>query len=123
MTDEDRKAFAAEGGEFLDGLPLVGSITPLDVNGVLFVEFPIKETLEQSRRALLRWIRDAGWDEISWGSIDAAFRWRRMKAFAALPPDERRRRFRAAHGSRFLPPHERAAAPTAAPARQPWEFD
>lgn len=74
-------------------LPLFG-ITELDLNGVLFVEFPHTMTMDESRDELERMIRRTGELEISHGTIYQAFVMDHMRRMRNLPPEVRAERAR-----------------------------
>lgn len=80
-------------------LPLVG-ISEIDLNGVLFVEFPTSWNMEKSRDVLERLIRLAGFVEISHLTIYIAFAEERRMAFERLPQSEKAKLIKAAWAER-----------------------
>ena len=77
-------------------LPLIG-MTEQELNGVLFVEFPPKQTLAESRQMLERMIRRNGDAIISPGTIYTAFfalRWRTTENTPGPVVEAKRERLR-----------------------------
>lgn len=103
----------------------------IDLNGVLFVEFPTAWSLEKSRDVLERLIRLAGQTEINPATIYIAFAEERRRAFERLPIVERSRIIADAWEARAMripPPRPRPATPPHPPAPpkplnlQDWSF-
>lgn len=95
-------------------LPLF-DITPLELNGVLFVQFPNDWTLDRSRAVLESLIRRCGHTQIDPATIYIAMYAERARAAARLPDDVKRQRIEAAWARRTA----QTATPTRtrAPAR------
>ena len=83
-------------------LPLL-HMDELDLNGVLFCEFPTEWTLDSSRRALERLIRRCGCVEISPANIYIAFSEERRRNFTSLPKEVRERKQAATWAARHPP--------------------
>lgn len=108
-------------------LPLF-DMTALDLNGVLFVQFPNEWTLEKSRAVLESLVRRCGETELSPASVYIAMWAERARAAARLPPDVRKARIEAAWARRTArtPGNTRTRAPArTAPAKinpEEWSF-
>ena len=108
-------------------LPLF-DMTALDLNGVLFVQFPNEWTLEKSRAVLESLVRRCGDTELSPASIYIAMWAERARAAARLPPEVRKARIEAAWARRTArtPGNTRTRAPArTAPAKinpEEWSF-
>ena len=108
-------------------LPLF-DMTALDLNGVLFVQFPNEWTLEKSRAVLESLVRRCGETELSPASVYIAMYAERARAAARLPPDVRKARIEAAWARRTerTPGNTRTRAPArTAPAKinpEEWSF-
>lgn len=108
-------------------LPLL-HMDELDLNGVLFCEFPTEWTLDSSRRALERLIRRCGCVEISHANIYIAFSEERRRNFTRLPKEVRERKQAEAWAARQTKRPARAKPPPAAPKPTPkinpeeWSF-
>ena len=93
-------------------LPLF-DMTALDLNGVLFVQFPNEWTLEKSRAVLESLVRRCGDTELSPASVYIAMWAERARAAARLPPDVKKARIEAAWARRTA----RTGAPPSEPTR------
>ena len=108
-------------------LPLF-DMTELDLNGVLFVQFPNEWTLEKSRAVLESLVRRCGDTELSPASVYIAMWAERARAAARLPADVKKARIDAAWARRTArtPDNTRTRAPArTAPAKinpEEWSF-
>ena len=93
----------------------------LDLNGVLFCEFPTEWTLDSSRRALARFIRRCGCVEISPADVCMAFSEERRRNFTRLPKEVRKRKQAEAWAARQTrrPARAKPPPPPAAPKPTP----
>ena len=101
----------------------------LDLNGVLFIEFPTDWTLARSRLALERLVRRCGFVELSPATIYTALADERRRTFRRLPEDVRRRKIAEAWERRRssrppppTPPPKRGTAPKPKIKIEDWSF-
>jgi len=80
-------------------LPLF-DMTPLELNGFLFVQFPTEWTLERSRDVLETLIRRCGFTQIDHSTVYIAMYAERARIAASLPAEVRRKRIEAAWAKR-----------------------
>ena len=83
-------------------LPLF-DMTALDLNGVLFVQFPNEWTLEKSRAVLESLVRRCGETELSPASVYIAMYAERARVATRLPADVKKARIEAAWARRTAP--------------------
>lgn len=94
-------------------------MTPLDLNGVLFVHFPHNETLEESRQHLERLIRRCDLEEISPFYIWVALSDERFRHLMNMPPHVLERMVMEKYPGRFQPTYpENGAPPKPKPAQK-----